>query len=296
MTLFTGISAFPITPADPTGRADDAALGRLLDRLVTAGVDSIGLLGSTGGYAYLDPAERRRILEVALNRIGGSVPVIVGVGALRTDTAVALARHADLSGAAGLLLAPVSYTPLTADEVFAHFAAVAEATDLPLCVYDNPATTHFRFTPALLARLADLPSVRAVKLPLPEDGDFAAELAGLRAMLPADFRIGYSGDWGAAPALLAGADGFYSVAAGLLPEPFLALVRAAMAGDTGAALSVDAHFQPLWTLFREFGSLRVIHAAAAILGLTDAAPPRPVLPMPTAHRDRLRDALDRLDP
>lgn len=291
MGLFHGISAFPITPADTDGRADALALGRLLNRLAEAGVDSVGLLGSTGGYAYLSLAERKRVLEVSLESTRARVPLIVGVGALRTDDAVALARHAAQAGADGLLLAPVSYTPLTEDEVFQHFATVAAATDLPLAIYNNPSTTHFSFSLALLERLAGLPTIHAVKLPLPADGDYAAGIASLRAVLPEGFAIGYSGDWGAASSLLAGADGFFSVAAGLLPEPFMRLGRAAMAGDAEATARAEAGFAPLWDLFRAFGSLRVIYAAASLMGLTDVAPPRPILPLPPGQITRVRQAL-----
>lgn len=295
MSVFDGLSAFPITPTDPGGIADPAALSRLLRRLAEARVDSVGLLGSTGGYAYLDMDQRRRVLDLALAEIGGAVPLIVGVGALRSDDAMALARHAQRAGADGLLLAPVSYTPLTEEEVFQHFAAVAGASDLPLCIYNNPSTTHFSFSLPLLERLAGLPTIRAVKMPLPPDGDFGAELARMRACLPQDFVIGYSGDWGAAPALLAGADGFFSVAAGLLPDPFLRMGRAAMSGDAAATARIDAGFAPLWELFRQFGSLRVMHMAAQILGLCDAQPPRPILPLPEPERHRVAAALTALE-
>ena len=155
MPLFHGLSAFPITPADESGRVDTDALAALLDRLRAAEVDSVGLLGSTGTYAYLARPERRRAIEAAVECVGGRVPVIVGVGALRTDDARDLARDAQAAGADGLLLAPVSYTPLFDEEVFQHFAAVAASTDLPLCVYNNPGTTHFTFSDDL----QDAPSI-----------------------------------------------------------------------------------------------------------------------------------------
>lgn len=106
-----GLSAFPITPTDAAGSPLPADLRRLILRLARAGVDSIGVLGSTGGYAYLEADQRREVLETALDAAGGRVPVIAGVGALRSDTSAALARHAADAGATGLLLAPMSYTP-----------------------------------------------------------------------------------------------------------------------------------------------------------------------------------------
>lgn len=295
MTIFRGLSAFMITPADANGQVIAADIRTIIGRIVDAGVDSICVLGSTGGYAYLDPDQRRVVVEEAAREVGGRLPLIVGVGALRTDTAAALARHAKAGGADALLVAPMSYTPLTDDEVFAHYAALAEASDLPICVYNNPTTTHFTFTTNLLARLSAIPQICAVKMPLPGSGDFGAEMADLRASLPRDFSIGYSGDWGCAASMLAGADAFYGVAAGTWPAPMLRLMRAAQSGDAAETARVDAAFQPLWSLFRRHGSIRVVHRAANLLGLTDAQPPRPILPLLREHDTALHDAIATLD-
>lgn len=294
MPLFHGLSAFPITPADASGRIDTTALTRLLVRIQMAGADSIGLLGSTGGYAFLSRDERRRAVETAMASVGGKIPVIVGVGALRTDEAQALARDAKAAGADGLLLAPMSYTPLTENEVYEHFAAVADAGDLPLCIYNNPGTTKFTFTNALIARLAKVANIDAVKMPLPSDGDFEAEMAALRAQTAQGFCIGYSGDWGGAAALMAGCDAWYSVVAGLLPAEALALTRAAQCGNTSEAERINKAFQPIWDLFKEFGSFRVMYAIADILGLCEVDPPRPILPLTEAAHLRVIGALDHL--
>ena len=291
MTLFTGLSAFPLTPADDEGRLNPDLLEHFLERIVAAGADSIGLLGSTGGYAYLAPEERRRTLRAAVNCVAGRTPLIVGVGALRTETSEDLARDARQADADGLLLAPMSYQPLTDEEVFRHFEAVAAAGDLPLCIYNNPGTTKFTFSPDLIARLAEIPNVTAVKMPLPADGDYAGELRRLQVMTPEGFAIGYSGDWRAKDALLAGGACWYSVVAGLLPEPALALTRAAQAGDAAEAERIDRAFDPLWALFREFGSFRVMFTMAEILGLGRISPPRPILPLEQACRGRVEVAL-----
>ncbi|MER8530907.1 dihydrodipicolinate synthase family protein, partial [Mesorhizobium sp. M1272] len=109
MAFLSGLSAFPITPADRDGRVDTVALRRLIARLGAAQVDSIGLLGSTGTYMYLSREERRRTLAETLDEIAGRTPVVVGVGALRTDEAVRFAQDAKALGAAAGLLAAASY-------------------------------------------------------------------------------------------------------------------------------------------------------------------------------------------
>lgn len=291
MTVFRGLSAFPLTPATPEGRVRTDVLGQFVDRIRQAGADSIGLLGSTGGYAYLTLDERRRAVEVAVDRAGGTIPVIVGVGALRTTWSEALARDAAQAGADGLLLAPMSYTPLTEEEVYRHFAAVAEATDLPLCIYNNPGTTRFTFTDGLLARLSRVANIAAVKMPLPADMDFSEEMARLRALASDGFSIGYSGDWGAADALLCGSDAWFSVVAGLLPVPALKLTRAAQVDDEAETRRINDAFQPFWTLFKEFGSFRVMYAVSDILGLCSDQPPRPVLPLDGSARERAEHAV-----
>ncbi|KQT47443.1 dihydrodipicolinate synthase [Aureimonas sp. Leaf454] len=290
--LFRGLSAFPITPADGEGRVDVEMLARLIDRLCEAGVDSIGLLGSTGIYAYLTRDERRRAVETAVACVRGRVPLVVGIGALRTDAAEDLARDAEAAGADALLMAPVSYTPLTQDEAFEHYRAVSAASGLPLCVYNNPGTTHFTFGLDLLERLSRLPTIRAVKMPLPAGGDGAGELAALRERT--GLLVGYSGDWGMADALLAGADAFYSVLGGILPACALSIARPAGAGDVEAAREADAALSPLWDCFRRFGSLRVIYVLLDRLDLGAAQLPRPLLPLSGPARDEVLAAVEPL--
>lgn len=292
MSVFKGLSAFPITPADASGRVDTSALARILTRISDAKVHSIGLLGSTGGYVFLSREERRRAVDCAINTVGGKIPVIVGVGALRTDEALALAKDAKAAGADGLLLAPVSYQPLRDEDVYQHFAVVAEAGQLPLVIYNNPGATRFTFSAELISRLAKLPNVSAVKMPLPADGDFAAEMKTIRAHVPPSFCVGYSGDWGCASALLAGSDTWYSVVAGLLPAETLALAMASQAGDTAKSAQINAAFEPLWALLREFGSFRVMYVLADLLDLGSFAPPLPILPLGDDARRRIAMALE----
>lgn len=289
MALFEGVSAFPPTPIDAAGLVDLDALQRRVERLSAANVDSICVLGSTGAYVYLDRIQRRRAIEAAVEA-AGPTPVLAGVGALTTGEACALARDARDAGAAAGLLAAVSYTPLTEAEVETHVGAVAAAVgDLPLCLYDNPAATRFAFGPALLNRLAALPTVRAAKAPA--DGDFAAALTAVEG---SGLRLGFSGDATAASALRAGGAAWYSVTAGLFPRLALALARAARAGDQERVDAVSADLAPLWTLLYAHGGVRVMSAAASFLGLGDYPPPRPLAPPPVEARASLAETVEKL--
>lgn len=274
--MFSGLSAFPLTPMNETG-IDEGAFVRLIERLVAAGVDSIGALGSTGSYAYLGRPERMRIAQLAVQH-AGDVPVMIGIGALRTRDVLALAEDAQKAGASAVLLAPVSYQKLTDAEAFELYQTVSRALSVPLCVYDNPGTTHFEFSDELHGRIAQLPQVRSIKIPgVPADPEAAkARVERLRALIPSHVTIGVSGDAFGATGVNAGCEAWYSVIGGLFPRQTLAICRAACAGEADEAIRLSAQLEPLWALFRQHGSLRVIAAAAELQGVVSS----PCLPLP----------------
>lgn len=275
-----GLCAFPITPADAAGQVDPASLRRLIARLAVDRVDTIGLLGSTGVYMYLSRDQRRRALEAAVEEAADGPPIVAGVGALRTDDAIRFAQDAKAIGAAAGLLSATSYTPLTDDEVFAHFSTVARESGLPIVVYDNPGTTHFRFTTGLVGRLAKVPGIVAIKNPGWTAEEVADWMYRQRAAVSPGFSIGCSADWTATETMIAGADTWYSVLGGLLPGVCARIVGAIRGGDFEEARRLDAALGPLWELFRQHSSLRVVYAIAGLLDLCQADPPQPILPLP----------------
>lgn len=292
--MFTGLSAFPLTPTDEVG-IDERGFARLVARLAAAGVDSIGALGSTGGYAYLTRQQRARAAQIAVEA-AGDVPVMIGIGALRTTEVLALVQDAQNAGASAVLLAPVSYQPLTDEEVFGLYEDVSEELSVPLCVYDNPSTTRFAFSDELHGSIAALPNVGAVKIPGVPADQAPGRVAGLRGVLPGDVALGVSGDQFAAGGLSAGADLWFSVIGGLLPEQCLAITRAAVSGDTDEAAALSERMEPLWELFRRHGSLRVTSAAAEHLGLIGSPNlPRPLRGLHPAARQEVAAALSTLD-
>jgi 4-hydroxy-tetrahydrodipicolinate synthase len=289
------LSAFPPTPTTEDG-IDTTALAGLVRRLGVAGVDSIAVLGSTGGYAYLDRDERALAARVAVEHADG-VPVLVGVGALRTREVLRHVEDAQAAGASAVLLAPMTYQPLDDDEVFALYAAVDAELSVPLVVYDNPGTTHVVFSDALHARTAALPHVTSVKIPPPPVDPVAARhrVDALRAVLPAHVGLGVSGDAAGARGLRAGCDTWYSAIGGVLPGPLLAITRAAATGDHERAAELSDDLGWLWLLLAEHGSYRVASAVADVLGLTSGQTlPHPVRGLPEHARRALRARLDRL--
>ncbi len=295
--FLSGLSAFPLTPMNEAS-IDEASFIRLIERLVAAGVDSIGALGSTGNYAYLTLKERLHVARIAVEH-AGDVPIIIGIGALRTRDVLAMADDAQKSGADGVLLAPVSYQKLSDEEVFGLYDAVTRHLSVPLVVYDNPSTTHFEFSDELHGRIAQLPNVASIKIPgVPADPDAArARVERLRALIPAHVTIGVSGDAFASTGLNAGCEAWYSVIGGLFPKTALNIVRAAQAGNTKDATLLSERLAPLWALFRQYGgSLRTTAAAAEILGLVNSPSlPLPIKAVDDAGRQKLAALIEELE-
>lgn len=289
MSVLAGLSAFPVTPADPDGHVQVDHLQQLVARLARPGIASIGVLGSTGSYAYLNRTERSRALQAAV-QAAGDTPVLAGVGALRTSDVLAHALDAEQAGAGALLLAPMSYLPLSDDEVFTLTADLAAAVDLPICFYNNPGTTHFTLSEDLLLRLGEIDGVKAVKNPAPADMDFAGQLARLRPALPDGFALGYSGDATIAGALGAGCDLWCSVLAGTMPDICIALWDAR--NDPVSLAALNDQLAPVWALFAKYGSIRIVHEMTQMMGLGQVTPPRPLLPLSDTARADIITAFD----
>ena len=279
--MFTGLSAFPLTPITASG-VDEQGFIKILARLTAAHVDSMGILGSTGSYAYLTREQRKRIATLAKQH-AGDIPMMVCVGTVSTDAILHLADDAQAAGANALLLPAVSYQSLRDEEVFSLFETVTRYVSVPVCIYDNPGTTHFTFTDELHGRLSSLEGVRSVKIPGVPDSPAAAteRVEALRQHLRPGVTIGISGDAYAGLGLNAGCEIWYSVCGGLFPKTAKQITEAAAVQDHERVTALSARLEPLWTLFRKHGgSIRVIAAAAGVLGLTDTdCLPRPLRPL-----------------
>ncbi|MBB6260035.1 4-hydroxy-tetrahydrodipicolinate synthase [Paenochrobactrum gallinarii] len=283
--MLRGLSAFPITPVNAKGVLECEMLAYLTERLITANVQSVGLLGSTGTYMYLNKEVRNQAIEVAQAQNNGRVPFVVGISAMRTDDAVNYAKTARALGVSAGLLSAVSYTPLTDDEVFEHFTAVATQSGLPICIYDNPSTTHFKFSPELVARLAQVPGIIGIKNPPQTNADLQNHLQEQRVAVTAEFAIGYSGDWVCADALIAGANTWYSVLGGSFPQICVAITKAAQSGDIADAKALNEQLEPIWTIFKKYSSLRVTYEMLNHFEVVDVELPKPLLALKAEDRE-----------
>jgi 4-hydroxy-tetrahydrodipicolinate synthase len=230
-----------VTPFDERGRIDFGALERLVDWQITAGIDFIVPCGTTGESATLSGDERKAVTAAVVTAAGGRVPVIAGAGGNHTAKAVFWARDAEAVGADGILSVSPMYNKPTAEGLFRHYSAIADATALPILVYNVPGRTGADLDVETILRLAEIPKVAGLK---EASGNFG-KIARLMTLLPPDFAV-FSGDDSTALALIAlGAKGLISVASNEAPKEMSALVRAALEGRNDDARKLQAKWLPL---------------------------------------------------
>ena len=268
--MFTGLSAFPITPFKNED-IDFKAFEALITNLTEAKVDSICAMGSTGLYPYLNQDEIFHLTKTTVD-LAGDTPVMAGIGALRTKDVLKNAEAAQKAGVSAVLLAPMSYHRLNDDEVFALYEQVTAELSVPLCVYENAPATNFSFSEELFGKVTQLPNVAAVKF---SGAPFATEegekkLAKLRALLPSHVAIGVSADQYAAAGMAAGCDLWLSVIGGLFPNTVNRILAATKSQTREEAMAASLDLQLMWDLFaRNRGGMRVMATAAHILGYTE---------------------------
>lgn len=257
---------------------DEFRFVSMLKSLDQSSVDSVAVLGSTGSYMYLTDAQREAVVTTSAEAVQKK-PLIVGVGDISTTKVLKHIDVAERVGAKGILVAPVSYQPLTSEEVFHHFQAISEYTEIPVIVYDNPGVTHFEFDIELYSRISYLPGVVSIKIPPTAVAGKTPEemIKRIRESISEDVSIGISGDGSAVRGLRAGCDIWYSAIAGTFPLVAEEIMTHVRAGEFDDAERASARFQPVWDLFSACGgSLRAIAALAYELGLAD----RECLPQP----------------
>jgi 4-hydroxy-tetrahydrodipicolinate synthase len=276
-----------VTPMHDDGSLDHEALAKTVDRQIEAGTAAIVSVGTTGESATLTVAEHTEVIRRTIDVAAGRVPVIAGTGANSTAEAIHLTRAAQVAGADAALLVTPYYNKPPQEGLYRHFAAVAEAVDLPQILYNVPGRTACDLLPSTVARLAEIPNIIGIKEAL-GDLDRVRELVALE--LP-DFAL-YSGDDATARfSILAGFHGDISVTANVSPKAMADMCAAALDGDAELAATIDADLAGLHrSLFAEPNPIPVKWALAE-LGLTEAGIRLPLVPLDPVHHEAVRQAL-----
>lgn len=284
--IFRGTCTALVTPFDGGG-VDYAALDRLLERQLDAGVEALLIGGTTGEAATLEPAEALALIAHCVRFCDGKTSLIAGVGGNNTSRSVRMAKEAAALGVDGLLCVTPYYNKCTQDGLLAHFTAVAEASSLPLLLYNVPTRTQVDITPESCARLAALNTVAGIKEANPDVG----RLLRIRALCGEDFPIYCGCDDRILPFLVCGAVGAVSVLSNLRPKAVRELVNAGLRGEFARALAMQQSQQPLIeALFSEVSPIP-IKAALSLSGQDVGHCRLPLTPPDEALLERLRAVL-----
>lgn len=274
-TMFHGSIVALITPMNDRGDVDESAWRRLLDWHLEQGTDGVVVAGTTGESATLTGDEFRRLLEVAVDQVGGRLPVIAGTGTADTAKTIERSLQAAEIGADGLLAVTPYYVRPMQSGLVAHFSAIADAVPLPLLLYNVPTRTAVDLLPETTARLSRHERIVGIKEAVPD----AHRIARLRTLCSEGFLLISGDDPTAAASLRKGAVGVISVAANLAPALMGRLCRATLDGREEEAGALLQGLQALFEQLAVESNPIPVKWAAWRMGLVGPGIRLPLLPL-----------------
>ncbi|MBI1805234.1 MAG: 4-hydroxy-tetrahydrodipicolinate synthase [Ignavibacteriae bacterium] len=289
--LFRGTGTALITPFTKSGDVDERALRRLVDFQITAGVEALLPTGTTGESVTLSDDEQIRVVEIVVNQTNGRVPVFAGAGSNSTNKAVSLALRVLDAGADGILSVAPYYNKPTQEGYFQHYAAIAEAIDAPIIVYNVPGRTASNIEAETTLRIAEeIPPVVGIK---EASGNFGQIMEILRNR-PKGFGVWSGDDAITLPLVSLGADGVVSVVSNEAPKLFSNMIRLALAGKFDQAAKLHYKLLPLMNInFVESNPIPV-KAALAMMKMIEERYRLPMVPLSAKHRPMLKKILEEL--
>ena len=262
---FRGLGIALITPFKVDGSVDYDALTRLVDFQLTHGADFLCVLGTTAETPTLTADEKREIRDLVVRRVAGRVPILMGCGGNCTSAVINELKNNDWTGIDGVLSVCPMYNKPSQEGIYQHFKAIAEASPVPVVLYNVPGRTGVNMTAETTLRLArDCENVVAIK----EASGNITQMDDIIKNKPADFDV-ISGDDGITfPLITLGAVGVISVIGNALPAEFSRMVRLALRGEYGPALQIHHKFTELFKLLfvdgNPAGVKAMLHSMGAI--------------------------------
>ncbi|MDO4226232.1 4-hydroxy-tetrahydrodipicolinate synthase [Neisseria sp.] len=276
-----------ITPMNADGSVNYGELRTLIDWHIENGTDGIVAVGTTGESATLPAEEHLAVVEATVKHVNKRVPVIAGTGANSTAEAIELSKAAERLGADYTLSVVPYYNKPSQEGIYRHFKAIAEATAIPMIVYNVPGRTVVDMSNETILRLAEIPNIVGVK---EASGDIARE-TDLINRAPEGFAV-YSGDDPTGMAfMLCGGDGVISVAANVAPKLFADMCREAIAGNIPAARELNKKLIPVYDVMFCEPSPAAPKWALTQLGLCQPHVRLPIIELSSDGQDKVRSAL-----
>src|SRR5262245_19821248 len=224
ISKLSGCGTALVTPFNEDLSIDEAALRRFVEFQISEGINFLVPCGTTGESPTLSDAEQRRVVEIVVEVTNRRVPVIAGAGGNNTAHVIKLARECERLGADGLLSVTPYYNKPTQEGLYQHFKAIAEATTLPIILYNVPPRTNVNLLPDTVARLAEIPNIIGVK---EASGDIS-QIAEIINRVPASFRVLSGDDSMTLPLIAVGGVGLISVASNESPARLAGLTSACL--------------------------------------------------------------------
>ncbi|MBA2693988.1 MAG: 4-hydroxy-tetrahydrodipicolinate synthase [Rubrobacter sp.] len=287
--MFSGTFTALITPFR-NGEVDVDALENLVEFQIEGGVSGLVPCGTTGESPTMSEDEDRTVISTVVRVSNGRVPVVAGTGSNSTDMAIKYTKMAEEVGADGSLQVVPYYNKPTQDGLFAHFATIAENTNLPLVIYDIPGRSGVAVSPATMARLAEIPNVVGVK-----DATLSmSNAAEVKRLCGEDFDLISGNDFETLPILSLGGSGVIAVASNIAPSVYSEMVSAALNGDFIRARELHYELLPLFNALSAETNPIPVKTAASLLGLCSDEMRLPMQPMSGDNLRKLEDSLERL--
>jgi 4-hydroxy-tetrahydrodipicolinate synthase len=287
---FTGIGTALITPFTKSGALDEHAITHLAKRQIERGVHFLVPCGTTGETPTLSAAERRRVVELVVKAADGQVPVMAGAGGYDTQEVVHVAKEMQSIGVQGLLSVTPYYNKPTPEGLFAHFSKIAEATTLPIMLYNVPGRTGCNIDAATCAKLATIPHVIGVK----EASGNITQMVEICRAVPSNFLV-LSGDDALTLSLMAiGGRGLISVASNVAPAAIANMVEAAERGDFAGARQLHHFLVPLMLGNFIESNPGPVKYAMSVMGLCEEVYRLPVVSPRPASQEKIRAFLKEL--
>ena len=287
-TIFKGMASAIVTPMTPTG-IDYEALSRFLEFQIASGINGIVVMGTTGENATIEPEDQKRVIAYTVEKVNHRVPVIAGTGTNNTEHVLANTRNACQVGADAILVVTPYYNKATQNGLIQHFTTVADASTVPMIVYNVPGRTGCNLLPKTLAKLAEHPNIVGVK----EATGNMAQMVEIMHLCGDKLDV-YSGeDALTVPMMAMGAAGTISVLSNVVPKQAVAMSDACLAGDYQTAAKLQCDLLPLIdALFSEVNPIPA-KAAVSAMGYGQEVLRLPLTPMEPATRAVLMEQLRR---
>lgn len=287
--MFQGCGTAMVTPFQSDLSLDEEGLRRLIHRQLEGGIHFLVPCGTTGENPTLTREEHLRVVEITLEEAKGKVPVLAGCGGNNTHEVVELARDLEGMGADGLLVVTPYYNKPTSEGLYQHYRHVAQATRLPIVVYNVPGRTGTNVDPATLKRLAEIETVVGVK----EASGNISQMAAIFQAVPEDFAVLSGDDAITLPLIALGGVGIISVVSNEVPFAMARLTSLCLEGDFPAAREMQRRLHALMEINFIESNPGPVKAALALMGLIEPACRLPVVaPRPESVKKIERVLLD----